>query len=205
MPARLPPPPLRVPRVLDGDDFAPRRRHHYAAILDDAGTGERTDVLPDRGADTLARWLREHPGVEIVCRDGSGTHSEAARRALPDAVRAGDRRHRVHDLLGKGVGPLERARRLSPAPVHEDRVVLGERGELRLLVTDRRHGLPGSLGTEQGLRSASRSAVAAARRCRTCGDVNRLPICTRTPVRRSRFLAGRSTRQGAARTRTWTG
>jgi transposase len=39
------------------------------------------DVLPDRSADTFARWLVEHPGVKIVSRDRGGEYAEAARRA----------------------------------------------------------------------------------------------------------------------------
>ncbi|MFJ2033580.1 ISL3 family transposase, partial [Streptosporangium sp. NPDC087985] len=88
---RLPLPPLRIPRVLGIDDFALKRRHRYATILTDAETGERIDVLPGRGADALEAWLRTHPGVEIVCRDGSGAYGEAIRRALPDAVQVSDR------------------------------------------------------------------------------------------------------------------
>lgn len=153
---RLPLPRLQVPRALGVDDFALKRRHRYATILIDAETGERIDVLPGRSADTLERWLRKHPGVEIVCRDGSGAYGEAIRRALPDAVQVSDRWHiwknlcdktlatvrshsscwatvnpprpagvheqttrerwhQVHDLLGKGVGLLECARRLNLA------------------------------------------------------------------------------------------
>ena len=80
------------------DDFALRRRHRYATILIDAETRRRVDVLPGRGADALETWLREHPGVEIVCRDGSGAYAEAVRRALPDAVQVGDRWHIFHNL-----------------------------------------------------------------------------------------------------------
>ncbi|MFE3202338.1 ISL3 family transposase [Embleya sp. NPDC059237] len=146
-------PALRIPRVLGVDDFALKRRHRYATVLTDAETGERIDVLPGRGTYALEAWLRRHPGVEIVCRDGSGAYAEAIRRALPDAVQVTDRWHlwanlcdktlaevrshascwatvnpprpggtheqttrerwnRVHELLGKGVGLLECARRL---------------------------------------------------------------------------------------------
>src|SRR3954466_4823886 len=34
-------------------------------------------MLPDRKAATLAEWLREHPGAEIVCRDGSAAYAES--------------------------------------------------------------------------------------------------------------------------------
>ncbi|GAA2217448.1 hypothetical protein GCM10010429_48490 [Micromonospora olivasterospora] len=53
-------------------------------------------MLPDRTAHTLGTWLREHPGVQVVCRDGSATYAEAVRRALPDAVQVADRWHLWH-------------------------------------------------------------------------------------------------------------
>jgi transposase len=90
---RLPLPQQAVPRVIGVDDFALRRRHRYATIITDAETGRRVTVLPDRDAATLESWLREHPGVEVVCGDGSATYAEAIRRALPDAVQVSDGWH----------------------------------------------------------------------------------------------------------------
>jgi transposase len=99
---RLPLPDVSVPRVLGVDDFALRRGQVYATVLIDAETGQRVDVLDGRKADVLEAWLRSHPGVEVVCRDGSGAYGEAVRRALPGAVQVGDRWHLWH-LLAEAV------------------------------------------------------------------------------------------------------
>ncbi|MHA6797314.1 transposase (plasmid) [Pseudonocardia bannensis] len=82
----LPIPPAPTPRVLAVDDVALRRRHRYATVVIDAVTHRRVDVLPDRKAAILAQWLREHSGVEIVCRDGSASYPEAIRQGAPAAV-----------------------------------------------------------------------------------------------------------------------
>jgi transposase len=97
---RLPLPEVSVPRVLGVDDFALRRGQVYATVLIDAETGQRVDVLAGRTAEVLQAWLRDHPGVEVVCWDGSGAYGEAIRRALPGAVQAGDRWHLWHGLAG---------------------------------------------------------------------------------------------------------
>ncbi|MGW0034459.1 ISL3 family transposase [Streptomyces sp. NPDC003314] len=98
---RLPVPKQAIPRVIGVDDFALRRRHRYATIITDAETGRRIAVLPDRERATLESWLREHPAVKVVCRDGSATYAEAVRRALPDAVQVSDRWHLWRNLCDK--------------------------------------------------------------------------------------------------------
>ena len=93
-------PDLGVPRILGIDDFALRKGLVYATILIDAETGQRAGVLEGRTAAVAEDWLRRHPGVEIVCRDGSGAYGEAVKSALPDAAQCGDRWHLWH-LLGE--------------------------------------------------------------------------------------------------------
>lgn len=55
-----------MPRLLGVDDFAFRKRHTYSMLLVDLEQRRSVDMLPDRRAETLARWLREHPGVEVI-------------------------------------------------------------------------------------------------------------------------------------------
>jgi transposase len=94
----IPLPEVSVPAVLGIEDFALRRGHDYATVLNGAVTGQRAGVLPGRAAAAAEAWLRGHPGVQVVCRDGSGAYAEAVRRALPGAVQAGDRWHLWHSL-----------------------------------------------------------------------------------------------------------
>ncbi|WP_444542388.1 ISL3 family transposase [Dictyobacter formicarum] len=115
---RTPMAPIRAPRMLGTDDFAWRKGDHYGTILVDLQAHRPIDLLPDREAGTFERWLREHPGVEVVSRDRASSYAEGAKKGAPDAIQIADRYHLVANLRDTVQRLLDRKRQCLP-PLQE--------------------------------------------------------------------------------------
>jgi transposase len=95
-------------RILGVDDWAFRRGHTYGTILCDLERRRAIDLLPERSAESLAQWLKDHPEVEVISRDRGDNYIKGASLGAPRAVQVADRWHLLRNLSDAVRGVVDR-------------------------------------------------------------------------------------------------
>jgi len=124
-------------RVLGVDDFGFRRGNAPGTILVDLERRRVVDLFEGHSVESIARWLGQHPGVEVVARDRSNVCREGVNTGAPDALQVADRWHLLYGLalgleqfllrkrsaLGKAAAPatVEEEER-PPGSIDDDKV-----------------------------------------------------------------------------------
>ena len=106
-------------RVVGVDEWAWRKGAACGTILVDLEARKVVDLLSDRSSASLAAWLSQHPGVEIVCRDRHGLYAEGARVGAPEARQVADRFHLVQNLRDRIEQHLSGQRQRPIGPIEE--------------------------------------------------------------------------------------
>jgi len=101
-------------RIVGIDDWCWRRGDSYGTIIVDLERRKVVEVQQKRSVEDTAKWLRQHPEIEIVSRDRCGLYAQGARDGAPQATIE----HQMTNLgqfAGRSLLPAE-AGELNPAP-----------------------------------------------------------------------------------------
>jgi len=105
--------------VIGVDDWSWRRGKRFGSILVNLETHKIVDLLADREAESVKRWLAAHPEVEIVSRDRGGVYIDGATWGAPQATQVADRWHILSNLGDAVEEFLIRAHIRLPVPAVE--------------------------------------------------------------------------------------
>lgn len=116
-----------VPKVLGIDDWAFKKGSRYGTIIVDLEKRKIIDLLPDRETPSIERWLKAHPGVEIVSRDRYSNFANGVKNASPSIKHVADRWHLLKNLgdamqkaLDRNVVSLKAARHRKNIQAHNE-------------------------------------------------------------------------------------
>lgn len=127
-------PEVRTSGYVGLDDFAKRKGHSYMCAVVDHYTRAPLAVFDSRYGQEIADWLRLHPEIRVVTRDGSRSYAGIISGASGRITQVSDRFHLMKNLKDACVDPVktllgrERPRMPYPYPTEEEayRYLMGD-------------------------------------------------------------------------------
>lgn len=102
------------------DDWAWRKGQDYGTMLVNLDFHRVVDLLPDRCAESLSTWLKQHPEIVTISRDRCGLYAEGATLGAPQSQQVADRFHLFVNLTATMERVLEeRSRQLTLPPIEQ--------------------------------------------------------------------------------------
>src|SRR6266581_8489238 len=121
------------PHVIGLDDWAWKRRLRYGTLICDLERGLPIDLLADRSVERVSAWLKKHPSIDTISRDGSSEYASAIKKGAPQARQVSDRWHLVKNLaacvsvqLAQSLAKLRRTEAAATANVEQVEQPSGE-------------------------------------------------------------------------------
>lgn len=81
------------------EDFAFKKRNRYGTLIINHDTRRPVMILESRTKENVTEWLKQHPAIQTVSRDGSTSYASAISEALPNAQQVADRWHLLKGLF----------------------------------------------------------------------------------------------------------
>jgi len=79
-------------------DWACRKGLRYGIVLVNMEKRKIIDLLSDREAETVEKWLKQYPEIEVVSKDRYINYATSVSRVLPEVQRVADGWHLIKNL-----------------------------------------------------------------------------------------------------------
>lgn len=127
-------PEVRTSGYVGIDDFAKLKGHKYMCVIADHHTRLPLAVFDSRYGQEIIDWLRAHPEIKVVTRDGSQSYASIISTASELIMQVSDRFHLMQALKRDAVEQIrmllgqKNARRQYPYPTEEEayKAIIGD-------------------------------------------------------------------------------
>ena len=101
-------PEVRTSGYVGLDDFAKWKGHKYMCVIVDHYTRQPLAVFDSRYGQEITDWLKAHPEIKVVTRDGSQSYASIISAASEFIRQVSDRFHLMENLKKASVEPIKK-------------------------------------------------------------------------------------------------